>query len=201
MSLQVYFSFFRLSMQLTSGGLARLTRSNQVTPFLCQLFSISRPSWKNHYEVLGVGRQSSAEEIRAAFIAMAKKNHPDNDPDNPELPTRFIEIKEAYDALGTHQKRMIYDSQLLNTSNNAKILSYEELQRRNHEQFARVLNNQRQHWKSKEAFETDTKEIAWTFSFRGKSFTVKPLSPVSMIIIGLSSWIILSMIIHLMLRF
>jgi len=62
------------------------------------------------YEVLGVGRAATQEEIRKAYRQLAKKNHPDLHPDDKGAEARFKEIAAAYDILGDEQKRARFDS-------------------------------------------------------------------------------------------
>lgn len=63
---------------------------------------------KNLYELLGVSKTASQEEIKKAFRRQAMKYHPDRNPDESALET-FKEIKQAYDILSNEQKRATYD--------------------------------------------------------------------------------------------
>ncbi len=64
---------------------------------------------KDYYQLLGVKKGSSADEIKKAYRALAKKYHPDKNPGDKEAEERFKEIQEAYDVLGKPQKRTEYD--------------------------------------------------------------------------------------------
>jgi curved DNA-binding protein CbpA len=64
---------------------------------------------RNYYEVLGVPRDASEEEIRKAYRASARKYHPDVNPNNPQAETRFKEINEAHTVLSDKTKRAQYD--------------------------------------------------------------------------------------------
>ncbi len=64
---------------------------------------------KDYYEVLGVNRDASEEEIKKAFKKLAMKYHPDRNPDNPKAEEHFKEAKEAYEILSDSQKRAAYD--------------------------------------------------------------------------------------------
>ncbi len=64
---------------------------------------------RDPYEVLGVGRDASPDELKAAFRKMAAKHHPDRNPDDPEAQERFKEINGAYQILSDPQKRAMFD--------------------------------------------------------------------------------------------
>lgn len=64
---------------------------------------------KDYYEVLGVNRDASEEEIKKAFKKLAMKFHPDRNPDNPKAEESFKEAKEAYEILSDDEKRAAYD--------------------------------------------------------------------------------------------
>src|SRR5512135_3942327 len=66
-------------------------------------------SKKDYYEVLGVNRDASDEEIKKAYRKLAMKYHPDRNPDNPKAEEHFKEAKEAYETLSDSQKRAAYD--------------------------------------------------------------------------------------------
>ncbi len=64
---------------------------------------------KDYYEVLGVNRDATDEEIKKSFKKLAMKHHPDRNPDNPKAEELFKEAKEAYEILSDEQKRAAYD--------------------------------------------------------------------------------------------
>jgi molecular chaperone DnaJ len=64
---------------------------------------------RDPYELLGVGRDASPDEIKAAFRKMAAKHHPDRNPDDPEAQERFKEINAAHQLLSDPQKRAMFD--------------------------------------------------------------------------------------------
>jgi len=62
------------------------------------------------YQVLGVPRGASADEIRRAFRKLAKANHPDTNPNNKAAEERFKQVSGAFDILGDEAKRKKFDS-------------------------------------------------------------------------------------------
>ena len=54
------------------------------------------PEKRDYYEVLGLSRGSSKEEIRKAYRSLARKYHPDKNPDDPDAESRFKELSEAF---------------------------------------------------------------------------------------------------------
>ena len=64
---------------------------------------------KDPYEVLGIGRSASAEEIKSAFRKLAAKHHPDKNPDDPSATQRFKELNAAHQILSDPKKRAMFD--------------------------------------------------------------------------------------------
>ena len=64
---------------------------------------------KDYYEVLGLSRQASNDELKKSFKKLAMKYHPDRNPDNPKAEDSFKEAKEAYEVLSDSNKRSAYD--------------------------------------------------------------------------------------------
>ena len=65
---------------------------------------------RDYYEVLGVGKNATDEELKKAFRKLAKQYHPDANPDNKEeAEMKFKEVNEAYEILSDKQKRQMYD--------------------------------------------------------------------------------------------
>ena len=64
---------------------------------------------RDYYEVLGVNRDASEEEIKKAYRRLAMKWHPDRNPDNPKAEEHFKEANEAYEILMIAEKRAAYD--------------------------------------------------------------------------------------------
>ena len=64
---------------------------------------------KDYYSTLGVKRGATAEEIRKAFRKLARKYHPDVNPNDKRAEEKFKEISQANDVLSDEKKRKIYD--------------------------------------------------------------------------------------------
>ncbi|MAX24115.1 MAG: molecular chaperone DnaJ [Phycisphaeraceae bacterium] len=64
---------------------------------------------RDYYEILGVNKQASQDEIKRSYRKLAMKYHPDRNPDNKEAEDKFKEAAEAYEVLMDDQKRARYD--------------------------------------------------------------------------------------------
>ena len=70
---------------------------------------MSRMAKRDYYDVLGVARGASAEELKKAYRQKAKELHPDRNSDNPNAEAQFKEINEAYDVLKDADRKAAYD--------------------------------------------------------------------------------------------
>jgi len=66
-------------------------------------------SKKDYYDILGISRSASSQDIKKAYLQLAKKYHPDTNTDDPNAEQKFKELSEAYDVLKDEQKRAAYD--------------------------------------------------------------------------------------------
>ncbi|MDQ3804993.1 MAG: DnaJ domain-containing protein, partial [Acidobacteriota bacterium] len=64
---------------------------------------------RDYYEVLGVPRGATEEQVKAAYRKLARKFHPDLNPGDRAAEERFKELQEAYDVLSDAEKRKLYD--------------------------------------------------------------------------------------------
>ncbi|HQO80435.1 MAG TPA: DnaJ domain-containing protein, partial [Deltaproteobacteria bacterium] len=64
---------------------------------------------RDYYEILGVPKDASANQIKEAYRKLSRKWHPDINPGNREAEEKFKEISAAYDVLGSEDKRRLYD--------------------------------------------------------------------------------------------
>ncbi len=67
------------------------------------------PDVKNYYDILGVAEDADAEAVKKAYRKLARRFHPDRNPDKPDAEERFKEIQEAYSVLSDEKKRKEYD--------------------------------------------------------------------------------------------
>src|SRR5688572_5145857 len=67
------------------------------------------PTTRDYYEILGLERTASAEEIKRAYRRLAMKHHPDRNPNDPQAEANFKECAEAYEVLSNDERRAIYD--------------------------------------------------------------------------------------------
>ena len=64
---------------------------------------------RDYYEVLGVSRTATSEELKKAYKKLALKYHPDRNQDDPEAVNKFKEASEAFEVLNDPDKRARYD--------------------------------------------------------------------------------------------
>lgn len=64
---------------------------------------------KNYYEILGIKKDAKADEIKKAYRKLARKFHPDVNPNDKAAEDKFKEVQEAYDVLSDEKKRKVFD--------------------------------------------------------------------------------------------
>src|SRR2546421_12874140 len=76
-------------------------------PFVCM--ETNSMAKRDYYEVLGVNRDASEDDLKKSYRRLAMKWHPDRNPENPRAEEHFKEAKEAYEVLCEPAKRAAYD--------------------------------------------------------------------------------------------
>ncbi|MEZ5871870.1 MAG: DnaJ C-terminal domain-containing protein [Nitratireductor sp.] len=80
---------------------------------------------RDPYSVLGVSKAADEKEIKSAFRKLAKKLHPDQNPDDPRAKDRFSEINHAYEILGDKEKRGQFDRGEIDAEGKPKFAGFE----------------------------------------------------------------------------
>ncbi|MCS6761457.1 MAG: DnaJ domain-containing protein [Candidatus Devosia symbiotica] len=79
---------------------------------------------RDPYTVLGVSRSANEKDIKSAYRKLAKKYHPDQNPDDPAAHGKFAEATNAYDLLNDHGKRAQYDRGEIDAAGNPKFAGF-----------------------------------------------------------------------------
>lgn len=83
---------------------------------------------RDPYEVLGVARNASAKEIKSAYRKLAKKHHPDQNPDDPKAKDRFAAANQAYEVVGDEKTRAAFDRGEIDADGKPKFQGFEGAQ-------------------------------------------------------------------------
>lgn len=79
---------------------------------------------RDPYSVLGVTKSADASAIKSAYRKLAKKYHPDQNPDDPKAKERFAEVSSAYDVVGDEDKRRAFDRGEIDASGNPTMAGF-----------------------------------------------------------------------------
>ncbi|CAM5511779.1 DnaJ-class molecular chaperone [Aquamicrobium terrae] len=83
---------------------------------------------RDPYEVLGVSKTASAKEIKSAFRKLAKKHHPDQNPNDPKAKDRFAAANQAYEILGDEKSRAAFDRGEIDAEGKPRFQGFEGFQ-------------------------------------------------------------------------
>ena len=73
----------------------------------CDQWGEDMPNKRDYYEVLGLSKDASGSEIKNSFRSLARKFHPDKNPDNPDAESKFKELQEAYAILSNPEEKKV----------------------------------------------------------------------------------------------
>ncbi|MGX5840734.1 DnaJ C-terminal domain-containing protein [Mesorhizobium sp. ArgA1] len=80
---------------------------------------------RDPYEVLGVAKNASAKDIKSAYRKLAKKHHPDQNPNDPKAKDRFAAANQAYEVVGDEKTRAAYDRGEIDADGKPKFQGFE----------------------------------------------------------------------------
>lgn len=80
---------------------------------------------RDPYDILGVARSATAKDIKSAYRRLAKKYHPDRNPDDPQAKERFSEITQAYEVVGDEEKRGQFDRGEIDAAGRPRFAGFE----------------------------------------------------------------------------
>src|SRR5690348_11688920 len=80
---------------------------------------------RDPYEVLGVAKNASAKDIKSAYRKLAKKYHPDQNPNDPKAKDRFAAANQAYEIVGDEKTRAAYDRGEIDADGKPKFQGFE----------------------------------------------------------------------------
>ncbi|RUW61823.1 DnaJ domain-containing protein, partial [Mesorhizobium sp. M4B.F.Ca.ET.049.02.1.2] len=80
---------------------------------------------RDPYEVLGVAKNASAKDIKSAYRKLAKKHHPDQNPNDPKAKDRFAAANQAYEIVGDEKNRAAFDRGEIDADGKPKFQGFE----------------------------------------------------------------------------
>lgn len=121
---------------------------------------------RNYYEILGVPRNATGEEIKKAFRKLARMYHPDVNPGDKVAEEKFKDINEAYDILSDEQKRTEYNRLLLGTASKRRPTKLKNQPSRNGSSVDPAYRPEFDLWKFKDFSSPTTKQTRVVTSSR-----------------------------------
>ncbi|MDB5491901.1 MAG: molecular chaperone DnaJ [Micavibrio sp.] len=130
---------------------------------------------RNPYEVLGINKDASEADIKAAYRKLAKKHHPDLNPDNKNADEKFKELNAANDLLSDKDKRAAFDSGAIDMEGQPL---YQQQQQRSYKDYAEGPQGSRYQFNGRDFDLSDLDGLFGDFGGRGRSHSAFNPEPV-----------------------
>lgn len=125
------------------------------------------PQSGNLYDILGLKRYASMDEVRTKFRQLAVKYHPDKNPDNPEIEELFKEMVAAYNVLSDEEDKRNYDLKLSGFYTYQKVETQEEKKTKRREQVKRMRKRmkEKEEREIKQAYDEANQKIPYKWRY------------------------------------
>ena len=140
---------------------------------------------RDYYDILGVNKSASKDEIKKAYRKLALKYHPDKNPNNAEAEERFKQISAAYNVLGDENKKREYDMRLTGVFTFVPEETPEEKLRKRREKVAQMRRQmkEREEREIKKVYETAKQKMPYKWRY-----TITAITSFFALFIILSNW-------------